>query len=731
MSPEITPSETELSLERPEKDREGRRRIIIALLFLLLSFGCIFCSSQSALWFIDRSRIEASMLSSLRADYGEDISLDLAPLEGDIAAEAEHDEALLLARQTPIAGGLGVVILPNPIPTPAAPTVIALLPTPIPTASTPPDSGPSTPPTHVAPPPTSSPALPTSPPPTGVSPTSPPPTVPTTAVPPTDTPPPVSTTAVPPTDTPPPVPTTAVPPTDTPTATPTPLTVAFSAATFSANENGGDAVITVVLSETSAQTVTVNYATTSGGTATGSDYTPVNGLITFAPGQTNRTFNIPITNDIIAGEGNETVLLQLSGPTNALLGLSNATLTIIDDDTLPLVQFSSLTYSVGEGDGSATITVILVNTTSALPVTVNYATTDGTATSGSDYTGVSNTLTFAPGETTQTFTVPILEDALYEAAETVTLTLSGPTNATLGPNNPAVLTITDNDPIPTVAFSAADYNVNEADTTDTIATITVNLSAAAGVAVTVDYATTDQTATAGDDYTAANGTLTFPPEVTSQTFPVTILGDTIDEPDENIELSLSNPNNATLGTPNPATLTIVDNDTSATCPGLYPVGEPNIGAPNGAFARIACDVGMIIDLGTPITMGDLGNYDLVYYEIQGADPVPTPPEQIYMDSVIIYVGQTPGGPWYEVFNWGAGGPDANTSIGPYVPTPYPENDNILIPMTVPPLYGTAPYTTGIAIDIDGEAPSGTYQYVRIYSPIDTDGPEVDALEVLP
>ncbi|HXW00147.1 MAG TPA: hypothetical protein VEC93_17135, partial [Anaerolineae bacterium] len=113
MLPERVPSHTE-----PEKEKDERRKIIIALLFLLLSFSCIFCSSQSALWLIDRNRIEASMLVGKSADYGSDPSLDLAPLDGDIAAEAERDEELLLLKQTPIAGGLGVVILPNPLPTP-------------------------------------------------------------------------------------------------------------------------------------------------------------------------------------------------------------------------------------------------------------------------------------------------------------------------------------------------------------------------------------------------------------------------------------------------------------------------------------------------------------------------------------------------------------------------------------------------------------------------------------
>ncbi|MCK6625441.1 MAG: hypothetical protein L6R45_09725 [Anaerolineae bacterium] len=636
-----------------EKDKDERRKIIIALLFLLLSFSCIFCSSQSALWLINRDRVDASMRSRLSADYGFDPAQALAPLSEDIIAEAEHDEAALLARQTPIAVGLGIAILPNPIPTPE-PTAITLLPTPTPTPTpavpsnpAPAPATPALPTTTQEAPPTSLPATSTSAPPTLLPPTVPatvPPTVPAT-VPPTV--PPTAPATVPPTNpatVPPTSPPTTAPPTatatptntatatdtptatatatDTPTSTPIPI-VAFNAATFNINENGGSAVITVLLSASSGQTVTVNYTSLAGGTATlGSDYTPISGTLTFSPGQTNQTFNVSITDDATANEGNETVLLELSTPVNATLGLSNATLTIIEDDPTPSVQFGSNNYSVME-----------------------------------DVT-----------------TVPI----------------------------------------------------------------DVTLSAASALTVTVDYATGNQTAEEGSDYTAASGILTFPPGSTSQTFSINIADDNLDEPAELIGLTLANPVNAMLGAVNTATLTIIDNDTgTGLCAGLYPPGEPNVGSPNGVFARVACDAGMIIDLGSnPINRSDDANFDLVYYEVQGTNPIPNPnPLQIYMDWIVVEVGQTPSGPWFQVFYWGDPTLDANTNIGQAGYGP-PENDNLLIPMAI--LYGAAPLNTGIAIDVDAPltaagAPSGSYQYVRIFSPIDSgsDGPEIDAIEAIP
>ena len=83
------------------------------------------------------------------------------------------------------------------------------------------------------------------------------------------------------------------------------------------------------------------------------------------------------------------------------------------------------------------------------------------------------------------------------------------------------------------------------------------------VTVTVDYATGDGTATAGSDYTATSGTLLCTPGQTSKTFSVPILNDTADEADETVTLTLSSPGNATLGTPNPATVTLVENDVDA------------------------------------------------------------------------------------------------------------------------------------------------------------------------
>ena len=118
--------------ERYKNENDEWRKFLIALLFLLLSFSCVFCSSQIALLGINRDHIDSSMRSLLQADYGRDPEIALAPLDENIAAEAARDEDMLVLRQTPISQGLAVVVLPNPLPAPSA-TLIALLPTPTPT----------------------------------------------------------------------------------------------------------------------------------------------------------------------------------------------------------------------------------------------------------------------------------------------------------------------------------------------------------------------------------------------------------------------------------------------------------------------------------------------------------------------------------------------------------------------------------------------------------------------
>lgn len=332
--------------------------------------------------------------------------------------------------------------------------------------------------------------------------------------------------------------------------------LAFPSANYTVSESAGSIDITVVRTDGTNGVLTVNFATSNGTATASTDYVATNGVLTFAEGQTTNAFNIVILDDLIL-ESNETVNLALSnaGGGASLGSLSNAVLTIIDSGT-PIVQFATPTNSVNEDAGSVSITVIRTGGTN-VAVTVDFATTNGTATAGSDYTATTGTVTFAEGETTNTFNVAILDDLVTEIDETVNLKLSNPAGgAVLGAVSNAVLTILDNEP-PSLQFSTNRYSQIEGAGS---ATITVTRLGSTAAAVTVDYATADGTAINGVDYLAATGTLNFAPGEATKTFSITIRDDPTFESNETVNVTLSNPTVATLGSPSAAVLTIVNDD---------------------------------------------------------------------------------------------------------------------------------------------------------------------------
>jgi hypothetical protein len=162
--------------------------------------------------------------------------------------------------------------------------------------------------------------------------------------------------------------------------------------------------------------------------------------VTFQPNQTTQTVSVPILGDTLV-EPNETFTVTLTNPQNALIARGTATGTITNDDGGGTVQLNASTAQVGEAAGSLTVTVTRSGG-AASGVSVQYATADGTAKAGSDYTATSGTLTFGANETSKTFSVPILTDALVEGDETFTVTLSNPTGgATLTTPSSATVTI--------------------------------------------------------------------------------------------------------------------------------------------------------------------------------------------------------------------------------------------------------------------------------------------------
>ena len=227
-------------------------------------------------------------------------------------------------------------------------------------------------------------------------------------------------------------------------------------------------------------------------------------------------------------------------------------------------QFSVDSIHVNEDLGLLTVTVLRKGG-SAGNLTVDYATMDGTATAGQDYTATSGALTFSSGEMSKSFQIPITNDAVTESNENFKVILNAQSIELLGAPTTLVVTIEDSSIVPTIFGD--DASVVEGNTGSiTEATFTFRLSAATGRSVSVNYATSNLTATGGascanqgTDYESNSGTISFQPGNTTFTVAVKICGDTSGETDETFRINLSSPSNARVDVI-PARGTIIDDD---------------------------------------------------------------------------------------------------------------------------------------------------------------------------
>ena len=231
------------------------------------------------------------------------------------------------------------------------------------------------------------------------------------------------------------------------------------------------------------------------------------------------------------------------------------------------LSFARSETAAVEGGGAATVAVRL-GAPSATPVTVDYATSDGTATAGADYVAASGTVTFAPGETLQTFAVDVVSDAEAEPNETVVLTLSHAVGAILGKPNPAALVIQDN---PSVTLGPATLAVLEA---SGHAVLHAYLNTPATAPVMLDYAVTGITAVAGLDFTTPSGSVTIPAGASKATIDIPIVADAIPEPEKQLEVRLTSATNASVRSGlDVSTVTIIDDPSSCSVCPVVTVGE--------------------------------------------------------------------------------------------------------------------------------------------------------------
>lgn len=233
------------------------------------------------------------------------------------------------------------------------------------------------------------------------------------------------------------------------------------------------------------------------------------------------------------------------------------------------------TFSLADTDpilvdeSAGVVTVTAVRTGEALVrATLEYTTNEvggaDAASADVDFTpptlnGRDNTgeIVFEIGETEKTFTIPIIDDTLFEGNETFAVGIQNASNGSLGAPRTALITIVDDDAASTLSVTDTAISVEEGTAT---ASITVQRSGDSSGAASVDFSTSNGTAVAGEDYTATSGTLNFAAGQITQTLTIPILNDAFVEGDETFAVTLSNPTGGILGNTITTNITILDND---------------------------------------------------------------------------------------------------------------------------------------------------------------------------
>ena len=310
------------------------------------------------------------------------------------------------------------------------------------------------------------------------------------------------------------------------------------------NSGSKQATFTVKLSAASATAVTFNIATANGSATTaGGDYVALPLTAESIPaGQTSKTVTVTINGDTTV-ENNENFSVNLSSPVGATLGDGVAVGTILNDDG-PTLSIADAAISEGNSGSKLLTFTVKLSVAAAGTVTFNAASSEGTATAGSDYVTLPPTAQSIPaGQTSKTVTVAINGDTAVEGNETFSAYINSAVGATIFDSQGIGTILNDDGP----TLSVADVAVMEGNTGSKAMTFTVKLSQAAANAVSYSIATANGSATAGSDYLASSlRGQTIPAGATSKTFAVTQYGDTAVEANETFAVNLSGATGATI-----------------------------------------------------------------------------------------------------------------------------------------------------------------------------------------
>ncbi len=327
--------------------------------------------------------------------------------------------------------------------------------------------------------------------------------------------------------------------------------------------------ITVKLSQVANEDVTVPF-TLAGSATEGVDYIGPLSPLVIPAGSISADIELTVIDDLIV-ESTETVIVTLGQPIGATLGTENIhTATILDnDDATPLVTLTSSALSIQENAGQLLLNINL-STASEFDVTVPITVT-GNATLGIDYqlvaggvdvgTNSSTTVTVPSGQTSATIPLNVVDDFELETNETIIVRLDTPINGRLGAPIRQVVTIIDNDdvPPPTVNFITSSLTVGEDSQIDESIGVNLSLTVPSDAPITVPF-TVSGTASDGSDFTITPSPVVFEPGSTFATINLSIIKDTLVEPDETVVITLGTPIGAVLGDNTEQTVTISNDD---------------------------------------------------------------------------------------------------------------------------------------------------------------------------
>jgi chitinase len=302
--------------------------------------------------------------------------------------------------------------------------------------------------------------------------------------------------------------------------------------------------------------VTVDVATADGTATDPGDYAAVTSTLTFVPGQTSKTVDVLVHGDTTFELG-ETFTLHLSNASAATIGVDPGFGTILNDDGAPGLVVTDVSLPEGNvGDTTASFTVA-IGVPSSFPITVDATTQDGTATQPSDYDPVTTTLTFAPGELTKTFDVPIHGDTDVERNETYSVRLSNAVGAGIADGvGDGVIVDDDLPPLPDPLASIRDAYAPEGGAgSGTTISFPIGLSRTSAGDVTITFRTIDGSATGGTDYDGAQGHVTIPAGSMTGSIDIQVTGDDVVEPDETFSLKITAVTGARQGTDGTGTIT--------------------------------------------------------------------------------------------------------------------------------------------------------------------------------